>query len=234
MSRFSFTLFTSLFLFSLNLQASPETDFELGTQAFKSGENETAVRYFESAMKQGMNSVSLQYNLASSYYKVGRYEDAKKLFKLTYKTDAMRDLADYNLGLIALKQKQWQLAREYFTSVVNSGRDKKLTKISQQQLKLLSKGEKRSKVTAFANFGYDDNVVSVSSESALNESDSFYDVYAAADYLVAGKRDNGWIANASVYMLDYSDLDSANLDLLGLGLKKTFKLDDWKTSLQFK
>jgi hypothetical protein len=234
MSKYYINLIASLLMISLNLHASPETEFELGTRAFKSGDNESAITYFESAMNQGMNTVSLHYNLASSYYKVGRYEDAKKLFRLTYKTDAMRDLAEYNLGLIALKQKQWQLAREYFTSVVDSGRDKKLTKVSQQQLKLLSKEEKRSKVTAFANIGYDDNVVSVSSESALNESDSFYDVYAAVDYLIAGKRDNGWIADASIYMLDYSDLDSSNLDLLGLGLKKNFKLDDWKTSLQFK
>jgi len=234
MSKFYFSLISLLLLPSFNLHASPQTDFELGTQAYKSGANEVAVRYFESAMNQGMNTLALQFNLASSYYKVGRYEEAKRLFTRLHETDAMRDLAEYNLGLIALKQKQWQSARNNFMSVVNSGRDKKLTKLSQQQLKLLTNEQKRSKITAFANIGYDDNVVSVSSESALNESDSFYDVYAAVDYLVAGKRKDGWIAGASIYMLDYSDLDSSNLDLFSLGLKKTFYLNDWNTSLQLK
>ena len=234
MLKFSFSLIAFFFLLSFNSHASPETDFNLGVQAFKSGKNEAAVKYFESAMHQGMNTVSLHYNLASSYYKVARYEDAKKFFKLTYKTDAMRDLAEYNLGLVALKQKEWQLAGEYFTSVVNSGRDKKLTKLSQQQLTLLTKGEKQTKVTAFANVGYDDNIVSALSEAALNESDSFYDAYAAVDYLVTGKREDGWIADASLYMLDYSDYDSSNLDLFSLGVKKTFELNDWKSSLHFK
>ena len=234
MFKSNFSLIALLLFLSFNLQASPETDFELGVKAFKSGDNEVAVKYFESAMHQGMNTVSLHYNLASSYYKVGRYEDAKRLFKLTYQTDAMRDLAEYNLGLVALKQKEWKLAREYFTSVINSGRDEKLTNLSQQQLTLLTKGEKRTKVTAFANIGYDDNIVSASSESALNQSDSFYDVYASIDYLITGKRKDGWLVDASLYMLDYSDVDSSNLDLFNLGVKKTFDLNSWKTSLHFK
>lgn len=223
-----------LLLISFDLYASPESDFELGVSAFKSGDNEAAIEYFESAMHQGMNTVSLHYNLASSYYKVGRYEDAKKLFKLTHETDAMRDLAEYNLGLVALKQEERQLAREYFTSVVNSGRDKKLTKLSEQQLTLLTKGEKRTIVTAFANIGYDDNIVSAGSETALNQSDSFYDVYASVNYLITGKRKDGWMADASIYMLDYSDFDYANYDLFSLGVKKSFELSDWKTSLHLK
>ena len=81
MSRLYFSLLIPLLLLSMNLQASPEEDFKLGTQAFKSGDNEAAVKYFESAMNQGMNTVSLHYNLASSYYKVGRYEEAKNKIK---------------------------------------------------------------------------------------------------------------------------------------------------------
>jgi len=232
MSKFSLIVFFSLL--SFNLLASPDSDYELGVKAYKAGDNEAAARYFESAMNQGMNALSLQFNLASSYYKVGRYEEAKKLFEQLYKTEAMRDLAEYNLGLIALKQNEWPLARDYFTSVVNSGRDKKLTSLSEQQLAILNKAEKRVKVTAFANIGYDDNVVSVSSESALNESDSYFDAYAAVDYLISGKRGDGWIADASVYMLHYDDIDSSNLDLYELGVKRTLKLSDWTTSLQLK
>lgn len=234
MIKYHLSLLAFLVLISFDLYASPKSDFELGVTAFKSGDNETAIEYFESAMHQGMNTVSLHYNLASSYYKVSRYEDAKKLFKLTVKIDAMRDLSEYNLGLVALKQKEWQLARDYFTSVVNSGRDKKLTNLSQQQLNLLTKGEKRTKITAFANIGYDDNIVSAGSETALNQSDSFYDVFASVDYLIAGKRKDGWMADASIYMLDYSDFDYANFDLFSLGVKKSFELSDWKTSFHLK
>ncbi len=68
-------LFTALILlFSSELLATAESDFKLGVESFKAGDNAAAASYFESAMKQGMDSVSLQYNLASSYYKLGRYE----------------------------------------------------------------------------------------------------------------------------------------------------------------
>ena len=71
-------LLTVLFLlFSSDILASAESDYDLGVTAYKAGDNGIAVMYFEYAQKQGMDTVALQYNLASSYYKVGRYEDAK-------------------------------------------------------------------------------------------------------------------------------------------------------------
>jgi len=228
-------LLTTFIIFcAADLMASAETDFELGVDAFKSGDNESAVIYFEFAMQQGMDSVALRYNLASSYYKVGRYEDAKGYFIDLLETDAMRDLAEYNLGLIAIKQKEWAIAREHFNAVVESGRDEKLTGLSKKQLSALTQEESRFKVILFGNIGYDDNIVSVSDDSALNLSDTLYDLYASANYLLAGKRDNGWIVDASLYRLDYSDYNEYNIGLYWLGLKKTFKLAGWNSGAHLK
>ena len=88
-------------LFSSDIRASAESDYDLGVEAYKAGDNGMAVMYFESARKQGMDTVALQYNLASSYYRVGRYNDAKEMFNLLNKTEEMRDIAEYHLGLIA-------------------------------------------------------------------------------------------------------------------------------------
>ena len=226
---------TSFVLFyTTNLLASAETDFELGVESFKAGENEAAVTYFESAMKQGMDTVALRYNLASSYYKVGRYEDAKEYFIDLLKTDAMRDLAEYNLGLIAIKQKRWSVARDHFNAVVESGRDEKLTGLSEKQLAKLTKEEGRFRVFLFGNIGYDNNIVSVSDDSAQNVADNFYDLYASANYLLGGKRDNGWIADASLYRIDYSDYSEYNIGLYWLGLKKSFSLSGWQSGAHFK
>ena len=63
----SYFLTALIFLFSSELMASAESDYKLGVESFKAGDNAAAAAYFESAMKQGMDSVSLQYNLASSY-----------------------------------------------------------------------------------------------------------------------------------------------------------------------
>ncbi len=98
--------------FSAELMASAEVDFEKGVTAFKSGDNESAVRYFESARNQGMDSVALRYNLASSYFKMERYDDAKAQFLLLLEVDAMFELASFNLGLIATRQKDPDAARD--------------------------------------------------------------------------------------------------------------------------
>lgn len=217
-----------------DVMATAETDYELGVEAFKSGDNESAVVYFEFALQQGMDTVALRYNLASSYYKVGRYEDAKEYFIDLLKIDAMRDLAEYNLGLIAIKQKEWSIAREHFNAVVDSGRDEKLTGLSKKQLSALTQEESRFKVFLFGNIGYDNNIVSVSDDSALNLSDNLYDLYASANYLLAGKRDNGWIIDGSLYRLGYSEYNEYDIGLYWLGIKKTFKIAGWNSGAHLK
>jgi tetratricopeptide (TPR) repeat protein len=221
-------------LCATDLMASAENDFEQGVAAFKAGDNEDAISYFESAMSQGMDTVALRYNLASSYYKVGRYDDARKYFISLLETDAMRELAEYNLGLIAIKLKEWDRAREHFNTVVESGRDEKLTQLSEKQLAKLTKEEPRLQGIAFGNVGYNDNIVSVSDGSALNQADSFYDLYASANYLIAGTRDNGWIVDGSLYRLDYTDYTDYDIGIYWLGIKKTLKISGWNTGAHLK
>lgn len=222
-----------LVLFTSSLLASAETDFEKGVTAFKSGDNAAAASYFEQALQQGMDTVALRYNLASSYYKLGRYEDAKKYFKIVNQTVAMRDLAEFNLGLIAIKQKKWSLARRYFNSIKTSGKDEKLIRLSKQQLVLLQKKEDTWKTYVSASVGHDDNISSASSDSVSGVSDTFYDLYASADYLLTGRRKDGWVADAYVYRIDFRDTDSYDENHYSAGIKRAFIFDDWETSAQF-
>lgn len=221
-----------LLLVTSDIYASAESDYEQGVEAYKAGDNGMAVMYFESARKQGMDSVALQYNLASSYYRVGRYEDAKKVFKLLDQTEEMRDIAQYHLGLIAIKEKDGSQARRYFSTVVNTGKDKKLINLSEKQLDALKPREDRWKSHVFANAGYDDNISSVSGDSVLDRADSFFELFALTDLLISGRRDDGWSAEASLYAIRYSDYDSNDLDSLALGLKRSMNFADWDASAQ--
>lgn len=219
-----------MLLFSSSLLASPESDYETGVESYKAGDYGMAVMYFESAQKQGMDSVSLQYNLASSYYRVGRYEDAKKYFMLLNETEEMRDLAEYHLGLIAIKHKDGSQARRHFTTLVNTGEDKKLIKLSEKQLEALKPKEDRWKSHVFLNAGYDDNISSVSGDSVLDRADSFYELFASTNLLISGRRTNGWSAEAFLYGIEYSEYDSNDLNNLALGLKRSMRLASWDTS----
>lgn len=226
-------IFSALVLLvSSNTLANPETDFKLGVKSFKSGDNAAAAAYFESAMKQGMDSVALHYNLASSYYKLGKYELAKKYFLIVNKTVAMRDLAEYNLGLIALKQKKGNTARKYFNSVVSSGKDKKLTRLSKKQLATLKKTEYRLKPYVSFMLGFDDNVTAVPDTYELNDSDTFYKLYASVYSIIAGKTKDGWVVNGYYSGKDYSDVDS-DVEVFGLGIKREKQLKGWDTSIRF-
>ncbi|MGB5395607.1 MAG: tetratricopeptide repeat protein, partial [Gammaproteobacteria bacterium] len=224
-NRYFFTVF--IILFSSGLLATAESDYELGVASYKAGDNAAAVTYFEAAMKQGMDSVALQYNLASSYYKVGRYEDAKHYFKLLEQTVEMREIANYHLGLIAIKEKDAARARPYFESVVSSGKDEKLVKLSSQHLDALSIKEDRSKSKLAFNLGHDDNISAVSEDSVLGTSDTFYELSASTDVLITGSRKQGWLADAALYGISYSDTDTYDQYVFALGLKRTMRLADW-------
>lgn len=226
----SYLLAALIFIFSSKLYATAEEDYASGVTAYKAGDNAAAVAYFESAQAQGMESLSLQYNLASSYYRVGRYDDSKKYYQQLTQTAQMRDLAEYNLGLIAIEEKDGSLARQYFESVVRSDKDKKLAALSQKHLSALQQKETRWKSNFAVNYGYDNNISSVSGDSVLDQSDYFYQLFAATNYLIAGRRTDGWVVDALLFGMEYSDTDSNDEYHLALGLKRAMKLADWNTS----
>ncbi|MCW8935298.1 MAG: tetratricopeptide repeat protein [Gammaproteobacteria bacterium] len=223
-------VFTALILiFSSELFATAATDYEQGVAAYKAGDNASAVTYFESALKQGMDSISLKYNLASSYYKVGRYEEAKRYFKLLNKTLEMRDIAEYHLGVIAVKEKDRVQAQGYFSSVVNSGKDEKLVKLSNKYLRALVVKEDRWKSRLSLNLGYDDNISSVSEDSVLDTADSFYELSASSNLLIDGSRKNGWLADVAVYGIAYSDIDTNDQHVIVLGVERAMQFAGWDT-----
>lgn len=227
---YNYLLAGFVLLFSSELLATANSDYRLGVEAYKAGDNAAAALYFESAMRQGMDSTSLQYNLASSYYRLGRYEESKKLFGQLNKTVEMREISEYHLGLIAIEEKKGNQARQHFNTVVNSGKDEKLTELSKKHLIALLPEEDRWKGYFAANLGYDDNISSVSGDSVLDTSDSFYDVFASVDLLISGRRKHGWIADAYISGIDYSDTDTSDENRYRLGLKRAVKLDAWDTS----
>lgn len=220
-----------ILLFSSKLLASAESDYELGVQAYKAGDNTEAVKYFESALNQGMDTIALKYNLASSYYRAGRYEEAKTTFGQLNEKEEMRDIAEYHLGLIAIKEKDGSKARQHFTTVVNTGKDKRLIELSEKHLNALQPKEDRWKSHVFVNGGYDDNISSVSGDSVLDIADSFYEVFATTDLLITGRRSDGWMADAAIYGINYSETDTNDLYNLGLGLKRSLRLADWDSSV---
>lgn len=227
-----FLLTALILLFSSELLATAQSDYEQGIKSYKEGDNQAAAAYFESALEQGMVSISLHFNLASSYYRLGRYGEAKKYFMLLNEAAEMRDIVEYHLGLIAVKEKDADLARRYFNSIVSSGRDARLIKLSKKHLVALSRKEDLWKAALSFNLGYDNNISSVTEDSVLDTADSFNELYASVDRLLTGTRKNGWVTKATFFAIDYSDMDANDGNYFALGLKRAMKLEAWDTSVQ--
>lgn len=220
-----------ILLFTPNVIASAETDFNRGVEFFNSGDYSSAITQFESAKKQGIHSISLFYNLASSYYKLGDYGMAKKYFKLVSWTPEMRDLAYYNLGLIALKENDRSQARQYFGSIMKTGKNKKLIKLAQKQLSEPVKSGSSFNIYLSSNMGYSDNIGSSPDDSVSDISDSFYDLFISARSLISGEEKAGWKVDAYFFSQDYTDTDTYDEYRYALGLKRQQKLFNWDTTL---
>ncbi len=222
-------------------QADSQDEFKKGAKSFTEGDYAAAVKAFKKAEVQGMKSSALYYNLASSYYKLGEYEMARQYFNKVRKYKDMQYLAEYNLGLIALKQDDEKTAGKWFTSVAINGKDKKLVALAEQTLKEISQekivAEKKPqwlsrKWSAYlsASLGYDDNVNFAPLGITAEKSDSFSEIFASADYLFSGDRRNGWLGEVSFYDINYLSEDLYDEYEYGAAIKKYLQLNhNWQT-----
>jgi len=156
-----------------------------------------------------MKSPALYYNLASSYYKLGEYDKAGAYFNKVRKYKDMQSLAEYNLGLVALKKNETKTAEKWFNSVVKNSKDGKLVVLAEKKLRTVKPRKKASwvskKWSAYLSgaLGYDDNVNFAPLGITSEKSDSFSEVVASVDYLFSGDRKNGWLGEAYFYNINY-------------------------------
>lgn len=225
-------LVSGVLLVALPVYASPEQDFKQAGQFFASGDYEESINKYHQAEKQGMRSVELYYNLAGAYYKIGNYQQAEVYFKKVAGNKKMQALATYNLGLVALKQGDNKKAKNYFNKSMEMTDQKKLKQLAAMQL---NKMNNLWSVYFNAGLGSDDNVNFTPTGSALNVSDTFYALHGSVDYLFSGSKQNGWLADASFYNVNYSSSKSNASDQVqyGFGIEKTQKINQWNMGYLF-
>ena len=219
-------------LFSLHATtalAAAKDDYNQAVEFFKKGDYHSAITKFKSAEKQGMASANLYYNLGSAYYKIEQYEASKKYFTRVTEYPDRRALAEFNLGMIAVKQKDKKTALKHFEYAAANSDDKKIVDLSKLKIAGLQAGTKRWGAYINANIGYDDNISVTPDNLALGVDDTFYIIYAIADLLVHGERKNGWLLDASVFTIDFTDTDDFDQDFYTLGVRNERRLASWDT-----
>lgn len=203
----------------------------------------TALELFEQARTGGLDDNRLYYNLGVTYYKLGRYVDAKRAFLKTVNDPAMAPLASYNLGLVALAQNDSTQAAKWFRKALDTSRSDKLAQLSIEQLRKLgyeTPVRRRGAYPGFAmvrgSLGYDDNVIlraDILSPSATNKGDGFLGFFAYGNKQIAQLGNKAVQIEASLFDIHYSNLDAYDLDDLYLGavLENTINLWTLDTGL---
>jgi hypothetical protein len=193
--------------------AAPAEDWEAGKRAFGDGDFVAALTFFEAARDAGMDTPAVHYNIGVSQYKAARYRQSAKTFAMiSERFPAMRGLAEYNRGLVALQLGNEPDAREYFLRAWQSSPDHpEIRVLASQQLRELEASVPPASRWSGAiglRAGHDDNVA-LRDEAGLPLGTTTESPMADFFAVVQGpwSQRSGVRFDGSVYSVRYFDAD---------------------------
>lgn len=229
-------LLSAPLLFTQTVFAQTATDyFQQGIKASESGDYQTALKQFKKAKQAGLESVALQYNLAVSYYRLRRYEEARQIFTRLTDAPKFEQIAYFNLGLIANKQKDKRAAIRWFKRAYRSGGNDKVRKLAAVALKRLGVSKNRMKRpprrwTGFVSgsVAHDSNVTLTNEDlvGVTSKSDTAVDLSAFADRWLRGGRNDGLRVGLGLYQQRYQTLDQYNFSQYSVHLTRYGRLNN--------
>ena len=135
-----------------------------GQQSFQSGDYASALRHFQAARADGLDSPAVHYNIAVCQFKLTQWDSARDSFRqIGQRFPQMEGLAEYNLGLVARRVGDDEAARAHFLRAYQlSPDDRTLRVLASNRLRKLAPSHRvGSRWTGALGMraGYDDNVV---------------------------------------------------------------------------
>lgn len=205
-----------------------QAHFSQGVAAFNSGYFQRAITEFEAAREQGLASDTLWYNLGVAYYRQGQFSQAERAFSRLLR-GANRDLARYNLGLVALGADQPDMAQAYFQDVYSHADSAKLRTLASRQLDQLDPLQfpDRNDVWSASvglSSGYDSNLSRVADGKPSFEGDAFLESFATGAVQLSGTWRDGLRADGLLYGRQYRANDQYDTDYVEMGLKQSLPI----------
>lgn len=209
--------------------------FEAGRAAFTSGNYEQALIDFEAARDGGAQGPAVYYNIGVCQYRLQHYEEAANAFgTLIEDYPAMRNLAEYNLGLVRMKQGRESEARQYFEQVSYEGHDEKLNSLAEAMLRRIDAADRSvDHDNEWINFidvsiGHDDNVALID-EANLAAGQSVDSPFTELLVVVSGpiSSASGLRFDGSVYDVRYSDAGEYDQTAVRLGGVYAWNSGQW-------
>lgn len=213
------------------LQAASGDEFFIhGVRAFNGGNFSAAADFFQRARAAGVNTPALFYNLGASLYKLGKYADAERAFRLCANDPTWASLAHYNIGLTAYRRGDHKLAAANFERAWRIGDNREVRALALTMLDRLNPAiGTRIRGTVDVSIGHNDNVTLATNDRVLDtteEADWFVDLFAFATGQW-GTRSDAPYWNVSFYNINYVDLSDNNTSELALGTGKSATFGTW-------
>jgi len=214
------------------------TGFTEASTAFKHGDTEKALQLFLALEKQSQTPTpQITLNIGLLYFKSANYVRAQEYLTRLSKQPNWAMLAQYYLGLLALRDGDKIKAKSLFTRVASQANNPTLREKSRAALGKvsghLSLGAGESNVKAHLptapsyylsySAGFEDNVLALPSDqldSTLQADDHYHELFVLAEMSVNDDLAlNGYVS--ATYYDQYSDLNS---NILDLGLEYEFSM----------
>lgn len=196
--------------------------FDDGVAASKRGDHRQALEYFLDARTRGLDTPALYHNLGVTYYKLGRYAEARRAFLRVSESPKMRAVAFYNLGLVAQKQGNDDDARDWFRKAHRAATSRKLRQLAAAQLGLKERAVSPYTLYMEGFTGYDGNPRLADADADQfgdrgDEGDAVFGVLAAGRHLLGGDWKRGATAIGVAYADLHPDLNDENVGLAAAG-----------------
>ncbi|WP_193165725.1 tol-pal system YbgF family protein [Microbulbifer hainanensis] len=213
--------------------------FARGTEAFKKGNYSDALAAFQHELNAGNDSANLQYNLGITLYKLERYGAAAGYFRQLGGDPDWRDLAEFQLGLVAERQGRRTSAVEHYRAAA-AGRSERLRRLAGTRLAALAASPRQAPEPspwlgiASLSLGYDDNAYALQNDLLLDPSvgeDSYSELFAWGQYQLQGDARDGWRLHGFGYGRRYADLSDLDLGSYRVGLSRDMQVGGWQVEL---
>lgn len=205
--------------------------FQRGVLQYRSGDYAAALYLFQLARAEGNRNPNLSFDIALTLYQLGRDEEARRAFENLYFEPGYESVAEYHLGLIALRTGDRDAAITSLRRTATGAEHAPLRQLAAAALTRMDGLLPRPSVDAYVSLGtgYDTNAGYQSDDlqEQSDSADSFYEAVGVLDYPLAGNL----FLLGSLYAREYADYGEYSQQTGHLALRAQTGGRDWQASL---
>jgi tetratricopeptide (TPR) repeat protein len=205
--------------------------FERGVLQYHAGDYASALYLFQLARAQGNRNPNLSFDIALTLYQLGRDEEARRAFENLHFEPGYESIAEYHLGLIALRTGDRDAAAASLRRTATGAEHAPLRQLAGGALARLDGLLPRPSVDAYAsigagfdtNAGYQADDLQEQSDSA----DSYYEAAGVLDYPLSGDL----FLLGSMHAREYAEMSDYSQQTGQLALRAQTGGRQWRASL---